>query len=266
MLLDCIFWVGLTTAGVVFILLGCRLVIDFPGLLELDVKTFKEINATEDSFASVKVTKDCACNVSRSSIYHLDNSGESTVPSISPARQSYKEDEPSRPLMTGPRLQRQSNVTAPLVKRPFGGPVKLSNTSRPVANKSDIAIIVTSQPQSSKLVPTQPPTEQSSAASPAADPAPTVGHRMSKTVTCRVVTGQVTRIQVHSDTVSILIKTQEHGPDFSINIDISEEDLSYKDHVERVTVVSEDVPVANDVPEAAQCDLYQTKENDNRHC
>ena len=43
MLLDCILWFGLATMAVVFILMGFRLVIDFPGLLEGNVvQVFKE--------------------------------------------------------------------------------------------------------------------------------------------------------------------------------------------------------------------------------
>jgi hypothetical protein len=49
MLLDCILWFGLATMAVVFILMGCRLVIDFPGLLEGNVvQVFKESKDYKD--------------------------------------------------------------------------------------------------------------------------------------------------------------------------------------------------------------------------
>ena len=57
MLLDSILWFGLATLAVVFILMGCRLVIDFPGLLEGNlVQVFNESkDYKEETFEEVSV-------------------------------------------------------------------------------------------------------------------------------------------------------------------------------------------------------------------
>ena len=84
----------------------------------------------------------------------------------------------------------------------------------------------------------------------------------------------VTNIQVNNGEVSILIKKQEHGKDFSINIEFSQEEVNNSCEISEKVVadvkktVAVTPEVSNEIADDApvQCDLYQTNQNTERHC
>ena len=261
MLPDCMLWLGLTTACILFILLGCKLLIDFPGLMEGDIgHACVEDDQDEDSIQEVVAIKDGKCKIYaasavQSSNHQLDNTGGSTLRlmkrSQSIPRPVGMQCNSSRPL------QRHSIASRPdVAQSPSSLPIVApSHASSPVFQQSYISSHVVTQ----SCVP--------SATKPgAAVP--------SLSVSFQPLPGQVTSIQIKDAEISIVIKKLDHGKDFSINIEFSEEKLNYScetpadvvaDVREAVSVTPEvSKEVTNDDP--VQCHFYNTQQNTKRDC
>ena len=79
---------------------------------------------------------------------------------------------------------------------------------------------------------------------------------------------QVTKIQIISGEVNIVINKQKKNEELSINIDCPGEGTSrsYEPHEEIVINNSETGRGDNEREEMVQCHFYQAKDNIQRHC
>jgi len=123
MILDCVLWIGLVTAVVVFILLGCRLVIDFPGLLEGNVvHAFKQVSVDQEALKEEKEKEMRELNLKMSS--HTSKPAEGSCMSQTVSQRT---DEKFR--VTKMRKSRQDIGETP----PFGKRAKVEVTNGEVS-------------------------------------------------------------------------------------------------------------------------------------
>eukprot|EP00092_Neocalanus_flemingeri_P102545 GFUD01131172.1.p1 GENE.GFUD01131172.1~~GFUD01131172.1.p1 ORF type:complete len:246 (+),score=48.00 GFUD01131172.1:144-881(+) len=245
MLLDCMLWLGLGTVGVVLILLGCRLVMDFPGLLEWNIlQVFKEIeddsNEPIEGLIDNKDTK-WKSKISRkcdSSQCQLSKCGKDDPRIMSRPDQCY-----SRTIDSQPRVSQSVEIQSP----DSGSVETHSHSSVHGESKPTLSI---------------------------SDHHTVSHHPMPGTMTIQLNNGV--------NEISIVIKQQLQKQDISINIDFPDafkenntkvSDTVYETLAEECEVSSTNLSQMNEiVPDTAeevttvQCGLYQTKESAQRQC
>eukprot|EP00092_Neocalanus_flemingeri_P029562 GFUD01032108.1.p1 GENE.GFUD01032108.1~~GFUD01032108.1.p1 ORF type:complete len:278 (+),score=53.53 GFUD01032108.1:144-977(+) len=277
MLLDCMLWLGLGTVGVVLILLGCRLVMDFPGLLDWNIlQVFKEIE--DDSNEPIEGLIDNKDTKWKSKISKKCDSSQCLL-SVGPAREQLALDEGE---ISTEKVQSNPPTQCQLSKCGKDDPRIMSRPDQCYSRTID------SQPCVSKSVEIQSQdsgsAETMSHSSVPVESKPTLSMSGHHTVSHQPMPGTVT-IQLNNgvNEISIVIKQQLQKQDISINIDFPDtfkennntkvSDTVYETLAEECEVSSTNLSQMNEiVPDTVeevrtvQCGLYQTKESAQRQC
>ena len=251
MLTDSLLLVGLAVAIVILILVGYKIVIDFPGLLDGNiVHIFKEINADEEVFKNIKVIKNL-------DLPELTDNSEKRTPNTVEI-----EVEPSYPAYPQTRTQEGSVVTSRITESSQetpdihgATPMKHKDRKIPELHKN---MKIINKHQNFK---SQEPSKRTPFSSPDTSK-PSLISSMPKSW------GKHAQINITSGEVNIVIKSQKQNENFSISIDFPGEDVSKQSepHKEMINNTSETGQDSTEREDRVQCQYHQTKEQINRHC
>ena len=262
MLTDSLLLVGLAVAIVLLILVGCKIVIDFPGLLDGNiVHIFKEINAEEEVFKNIKVIKNL-------DLPELTEISEKRTPKTVEI-----EVEPSYPAYPQTNTQEKSfdetglasRITESRQKTPdIHSAIPMKNKDREIPElHKNIKFINKHQNFKSAKPSKRTPTGSSTFLFSSPDTTTTsLSRSMPKSCS------KLAQINIISGEVNIVIKSQKQKENFSISIDFPGEDVSKQSepHKEMINNPSETSHDSADREDRAQCQYHQTKEHINRHC
>ena len=230
MITDSVLLVGLAVALVLLILVGCKTVIDFPGLLDRNIiHVFKDLKVEEESIKQIKVIKNYTYDQEVTKRETPDKNNERLIKQSASQNIEKKLPDSQKNVIT---IHKQQNSNSPAIAQ--------SPHLRTTNNPSSISI--TSSDASTTSLDNCLPGSVYSAA-----------------------VDNVTKIKVIRGEVNIVIKKQKHKENFSINIDFPGKDAS-KPPIEIINNPSEIGHDTTEREEMVQCDFYQTKEHINRHC
>ena len=269
MLTDSLLLVGLAVAIVLLILVGCKIVIDFPGLLDGNiVHTFKQINADEEVFKNIKVIENCTPQSCRLDLglHELTDISEIRRPETvaiqvetlypdfpQTATQEESVDEAGiQSRINETRQESPDKDSATHIKHKERKPQELHNNMKIPNKHQNIRA-----PDSKQRTPVGHSSFSISSPDTSTTSSP---HSKSR---CKV-----TQINIIRGKVNIVIKSQPHKENYSINIDFPGDDVSkpYEPPEDMINNPSETGHDDTEREEMVQCQFYQTKEQINRHC
>ena len=269
MLTDSLFWIGLGSALVLIILIGCRIVIDFPGLLDDNiVHIVKEVNNEVESFRHSKIIKDNERenDASYQDIHQLQHvfvngthhKQSKSVNHFLPLKSNQKSL-----LLQSSRQSSASAITNTHTLEPEIQSIDQDKDRTPHKTKApspSYSLGINYNTWTSRAN-----SDFSMSCVSSSDSSTTA---RSVSASSKVYEDNVARIQVNNrGDINIVIKNQENTENISISIDLPRTELgtsSQEVHEDMVTNTSDHVHYK---AEGVQCDLYQTKqEHLNRYC